>query len=1341
MTNHPPGGQHPVKRASGIRRRGRPPATPNKDKAEYPDIDLSKDEAADVAMAQPRRPKKPTRDERFEGMSEKEKLEAMGMDKTWTEYSVLLMERPGPGVYITPRGRRRPAGKKQGRPRISRIAVFKSPKLASFPWFRAENEDHGVKSPQATGTQDVESPAATSTLGDSTVSRRTSERVTAQQPEKDDAPEMTTAPTDSKKRNLPPGIQEEPSPKSSGKKGKRPYKRQRLADSGDITSPDYPMQTVEDTEKDSSVNYRVAETSANGLAGEAAANRPKRRRPTSVHDRDAVKIREVANGRSTDSTVTTSNALENAVMTPGRDEAAAPLAKKPRRGSDAPRSVPAETETENATGEHRPSPSDAATDRDRDTETAEHGESTEVGSIKPLEETPEPSGVHSFLRTPDTQRRRNIDKGGSVALLRRKIVMDIVNKAGGAFPFGTEIWYPFTTAWAKMSYKEIPDMRTVRTVVKNLVEAGKLRQMTFSGKDAKGVMVTKSIITKPDLQSSDPVIKDLQSNMLAESKLYFPPNTDVDPTLTKSGTGRKASQRYKPPTPLPVETGMTVQLHQKPAAVLKSEEKKGRRIERQLLQSFEHGAANFNRGQPGVIRLMKIQRRPTHDPSVLAPASIARPVPGHNESGKQIPKQHRGAALAGEIMPDVFRRIKRPWRPISTIGPYAMLMTPSQTFNARSGTFSTDAGAGRRAGRVSPSLPESLSDLLGRTRRRKSLVQPYDRFFSESDAILRWELKNEEMLQEKSRDFRYINQTIQDPFEEAQIEGDIRFDNEIEEQPSVPNRQPMTTRRRARQRTQEIEEDEDIQDGEEEQRSARGRRALPAGTPSRRLTKLNESVSAGELGTIPTAAQPHRQTTRRRFTLPQSLEQKIMTAIAVIRTLAGGFEGRVIDWALLPRAFPTHDPRAIQDRGRALLSRNRLQLAKMQSDFQERFIEAYTRDEVPRIDYENLERYDWEGVVDWAHTHLDAPSSQKLPDLPATREQFDSLFELREEAPVSLDELYQVTHTVTVSRKRALPAMVAFAVPLASETPRKPELSRLEVAKTWIRANVTTPEETYRSREAWQALRRFEDPLVESAVQSLVTDRVISMGNRGRITPGRNYDVTDHFLFTLGRRRAIEHTQLRRAAKFKTKILDPELEVRGTFDVNYHAEDGDILTLINLASAGRLTLKPRDPPNDKFGLTEGGYVTRQVDKEKLRFSVEVQPVAGSYVYGNPLRGRIASVAPPCPPRTAISPTVSLPEKIPIWFDIHGQFNKLLWDQVVAAIVGCVAMRPGISAGAIAKMIQPTMGTWEVQMLLEWMAAVGVAKHEGQCSGEEQPGWRVEEWWWMILGGSALPVSV
>ena len=121
-----------------------------------------------------------------------------------------------------------------------------------------------------------------------------------------------------------------------------------------------------------------------------------------------------------------------------------------------------------------------------------------------------------------------------------------------------------------------------------------------------------------------------------------------------------------------------------------------------------------------------------------------------------------------------------------------------------------------------------------------------------------------------------------------------------------------------------------------------------------------------------------------------------MLAIVAVRVLTGGTEARHVDWDLVAACFPGHDPPATIDRARNVLSRNRLQIIKMQQDFQERFLQAYANKQVPSINYADLENYPWPRLIEWANFELEVSTSERAPSLPATREQFDSIFELRE---------------------------------------------------------------------------------------------------------------------------------------------------------------------------------------------------------------------------------------------------------------------------------------------------------------------------------------------------------
>ncbi|KAL4903178.1 hypothetical protein BDW74DRAFT_180045 [Aspergillus multicolor] len=1399
----------------------------------------------EIATPAPKRPKKLKREPPdYSGMSKIERMKAMGYDESWTEYSVLLIDRQGPGVYVTPRGRRRPAGKERGRPPASRLAVFKSTKLANLPWFRAEDDNldrskpasqspepstlsvsmldgvggnvtqasggeeanvvHGTKRPHE---QDSAGPELDSMPAKSSKLRRTGDSTNgsdiSQEPARDEnanegksegppAHEPQTSSNQGKrKRNLSPEIGHQDSIRVR-KRGGRAARALQSSPATDGDGPKWSRRKPTGRQAHKSLEASVAATDDGEPTADVPASSPV---PLGIES----SVQETSNEDIPSASQPSAELPINEEVVPGT----------PRVGNGAPSVVGSGTVNRISNTTSKPLPA-----------------RLQQSSKSAVSQTGTPAS-HATL-TPETSSKRitrskHVDKGGSVAFLRRKIVMDLVEKAGGAFPMGSDLWYPFVTAWMKTKYKERPDMRTLRTTVKHLVDAGKLRQQTFCGKDRKGVMVTKTVICKAELAPDDLFIKDMQKRILAsETRHYFPPGVEVDPTLTKQGPLPKI---LKLPAEVPLESSLTVKLQNKPAMIQTMEKKKGVSIQRRLNRRLEIEQMRESMQEilpSGAVRLLS--RLDTFMPPI---------------SGTELPGDDRTFGLLtkyGEKRHRLFssrfgnRQLQRIYSALSMMAPYAMLMSPTQSFNPVNGTFSTDAGlanlslsrapqknskqvtmmratlmlmnpyqsfnpsngtfstnAGLAALYMSRSIPRygparmprkrdahlpySLDDQLMLAGRR-NFHTPGETdsrsrdFIRDTNAILRWELQNEKILQERSEGIRYINHGIQGTFESAPLEGGIRFDAGHTD---LMFDESASSARRARNWRQESGTFENpsygfVSEGYPEFQqpvhfeTMRMRRYKPP-VPDRprRLERLNETIASGNEPSSPRV--PFR---RNRIPQPfsRSSYRRLMIAIVAVRTLAGGSNGNIVDWPLISRCFPDQDPKLIQDKGKSFLARSRLQIAKMQYDFQERFVEAYANDQVPPIDYDNLEGYDWIAVIDWASATLDVPKSDRTPDLPATREQFDDIFELREENLVSLDELYQTTVQVTVNRKRALMANVAFAAPLPmkadnSLSQRRLELTRFEKTKTWVRANVFTPAEVYRAPDARHTLSHINEAHLSHALQTLVTERVISQANKGRMVPGRNYDMTDYFIQTLSKRRAVDAVEFRRASKFKTGTLDPALTKEGTHSVAFNAEDGDILALLNLFADGRVKFVPRDPPRDKFGLTEGGYLTRMMNKDKLHFPVDVYPVKGKYIAGNPTQKKASKIPPPSPPRVLIptpihgmapgsitgTGTVSLPEKFPIWMDIHGGFIQVLWDLAIGAILGTLAVRPGVSAKRLATAIRPTMGDWEVLMVLEWLAEVGVVQKRSSDDvagplrvepDTDEACWFVKEWWWMVL---------
>ncbi|GBF60883.1 transcription factor tau subunit [Trichophyton mentagrophytes] len=1253
----------------------------------------------------------------YEGLTGKELLEAQGLDEGWTEYSLLLMDRPSTGVYITPFGKRRPVGKKRGRPGKSRIAVFKSPRLKEFDWFVPQASPE-PRDEETTSIIETHLQAGSGNLSMETRPcrpvRAAAQRQTYPEVDKERLEDTEQQPANNEELDTEWNL------KNRQVSGKR-----RAPDAGGPVSTgteETPRRRRGRPPKKRKLDTEVEASTAPSPEGSPLVDDNRSRLGQTTELLNPVPNDDI---ELTEAPVRETQEQELIVLSPKDAQATAPCAPTVEHPEE---SLPEEGSRE---AELKKEPICDL-----------YGEPV-AETLQTVNKSTGNSGITTELTLPDAQNtsdtsitrideingtlKRDI-RSGSIGVLRRKILLDILEKGGGVYPMGSEMWYPFTTQWLKTNQSTKPDARTVKNAMRTLIETGKARKHTFSGRNSKGLMVTKSILSFPEISGNHPKLRAMQKEMLdADPQLYLPLEVEIDPDLRKSNRGFLGYGVKLPD----IDGEINVTLHQPPAITRRPPPKGGRRwkihnFEGELFE-FDIRELSFPFDSPPTQRLESIQRL-AQGRSYLA--SFGLPSSSGSSS------QHT--------------RYPVPALPISSktrymVTPESMLMCPLQVYHSATGTFGTGAYIPGKY-RVYPKhhrehnmiRPENLETILSQRGNRKFDSSKFSdpvshQFFYDVDRIKYWEHRYPEIFEMPNDDFVYIHHTIEELPECPPLEGAIKFESDAAAIAEIEHTRRLT--RQLARRSQAPEAVFARHFGSD--RRQRWREGERHSETTRKLTQLQESKAAGEADKI----KNHK--TRRVNSLPAKVTQRLMVAMVVVRTLAGGLEGRMVEWALITPLFPDYTPKFVHDRGRLLTGRHRLQLSKMQNDFQEKFADAYERGEVPPINFDNLEAYDWEWVVDWACRNMEEPSMGRLPNLPASRRQFDSLFEIRTESSRQIDEIYHYTPPTTIPRKRTLLGNLLLSNNISdsrSPRPRAAELELLDVAKTWVRANVVTPEETYKPAEAGQIMRQFGEDLLGRAIQSLMTERVISMGNKGRVAPGRNFDLTEQFLGTLTRRRPVELTQLKQASSFKTEVLDPALLSEGCYYVKYDAADGDIITLLNLAAKGHIVLVPRDPPRNKYGLTEGGYLTRLMDKGKLRFNVEVHPAHGRYLYGNPISQALKDT--PIPKGDlgnfpVSSESLTQMPKVPLWFDVHSQFVKIVWELVLSAVLGVLVARPAIAAKGITRMLEPCLAEWETLLVLGWLADVGIIERTQSLTENhsEDTGWVVGEWWWMVLGTS------
>jgi hypothetical protein len=1123
--------------------------------------------------------------------SAKEVFASFGLDESWTHVAAQLMERKTPGVYMTRKGKARPAKKRQGRPRESRVAIFKSTTLVDYLKSLPQSEpDMPSSIPVQTSPRPASRELSTVALDDN----------------------LATEPTQ------PTNISIHVIPEPPNAKRQTPQ-----TDAQNISpprsSPTAPMHVLDATMSETYATIPIQSGVQDGASND--------------------------DGKSATTITIPGNDLKSTKIEPHRSAYSV--------------TTPLSTETQ------------------------------------PVNESFEPTRAISSQSDPPVifSKSRRSDREGSIRRLRQNIIMNIVEQAGGAFPVGTELWHAFATVWMKqLNHNEKPDSRTVKNVLKYLIDGGKLRQMTFSGKGPKGFTISRSIVMKPETSSSSFLVTNMQEKLL-ETNYYVPDNVQVDSDISRlirGGTGAPTGLYTKQ---VPEKLHMTVQLLNKPATVVAQEKRKEESLQKRLskpvrLKSIKHKGKRQN--AEGRTSFLRPARKDFRDP--LEPSDYQG--------------LYQGLSQDTEIPIDI--------------------------------DIAQSTPAKRRLRSVSDRPVTEV-----KKSKRNPTDSSYGQFLNHLDDVSHWEMGNGQTPSSHTHylhnDLSFIHHTVHERFEQAPIAGSIEF---------------VTGGRRRRAPASTLQ--------------PKIRRSRPSKTskPSlkRKASQLNQPVagsadselsiippSSEEISQLPPVDHVHRDqspktkkkpaTPRRRRRglkdLPSSLIERMKYAIVAVRTIAGGPYGKTVDWDLVIQAFPEEDQELIRMNSKLLLNRDRRQLAQMQVEFRAKLLAEYRKRKpaLPSIDFNSMTSYNWDAVVTWATTQSYSPSAKDVPNLPGSRAQLKQRFGHHvDQFTDELDAIYIPNPTVSIGKRASIYSARPYVNTLRSvDNHDQDDSVKKEAAKCWILSNVVATEETYQPADARRKLSRFSEDMIEDAIKELSRDRFISQSNRGRVVPGRNFSLTDVFYQSFGRKRAIDTEILKQAAKFK-RTLDNDFKTDGVAQVKYDALDGDVLAVLALAGEGRVHILPNDPPASPFGLTEGNYETRALDKAKFKFQVDVVPDNNRYQYGNPVWSKIIKRRPPIDDeemkRLFNEDGSGVFEKPPLWLDINGNIQEQLWESVVSATIGILAIRPKLDLQGIHEQLQKYLALWDIERVLHWLEEVEIVSKEVGVGGSNV--WTVKEYWWMVL---------
>ena len=689
------------------------------------------------------------------------------------------------------------------------------------------------------------------------------------------------------------------------------------------------------------------------------------------------------------------------------------------------------------------------------------------------------------------------------------------------------------------------------------------------------------------------------------------------------------------------------------------------------------------------------------------------------------------------------------------------LMDPEHIFHSSTGTFSVDYPQSPNVPKpvqlsmlavdVSNTLPINLEDILNQHHtsrsgepltygpRSSSVDEP---LLEQIDIVMRWELGTPGLADVIRKDWRFINFRLNSPLEEA-TEG--CWDLELAKDDQRNKRGRKSTARQSRSEMSPPK----VNEGKRKvaELSQNSRNIMPLIQPSMsQPNPQNQNLRKG----LETESIKHLRLRgpRQSIRFGPETDRRLMVSVVVVRVLTGGLELN-IDWALVEHIFDSRfTEKLLHQRWTWLQARYRVVIDKMQRDFQEEYLKAYHDRTIPAINYDKLGEYDWKHITEWTLGKLEEPMGL-IPGLPATREQLDELFELRDLPRKDISEFYEIEATSPVPKRRAVIHRDPYVIPLQDAVSEEAKVSKLDIARSWVRGSVITPEQSFSAVFASKKLNSLGDNTVETAIKELLSLKVIMQQNKGRLVPGRNYDISDSFVSRL--RKNLNVGDYKRAAVYKA-FLDKEISNNRVVEYSWHATNGDVMAVQNLLDKGRINLKQKNVPMDSFGLLDSGYRTRTMDKSRLHFALEIIP-SPSYVHGNPLLPLPPLPGPQLLPHAAnidprlvsdqveaassTSPPIPL-ARLPTWIDINNNSVSIIWELALAAVLTIMVTRPMVGHNEIEKYVKPSLDAWEIKLIMEWCVTAGVGTWAGVDGVRSQNGGVIlEEWWWLALGSGTV----
>ena len=113
-------------------------------------------------------------------------------------------------------------------------------------------------------------------------------------------------------------------------------------------------------------------------------------------------------------------------------------------------------------------------------------------------------------------------------------------------------------------------------------------------------------------------------------------------------------------------------------------------------------------------------------------------------------------------------------------------------------------------------------------------------------------------------------------------------------------------------------------------------------------------------------------THRNQYAIPKEDEDTLLIAVIIVRTIFGNID-RKINWNLVQKAMPQHQPVVFQRRWPRVRDVHKTHLKRLQSEFEEMYLEAYAQGKLPPINTHDPMSFDLAYHIKWFRDNLELP--------------------------------------------------------------------------------------------------------------------------------------------------------------------------------------------------------------------------------------------------------------------------------------------------------------------------------------------------------------------------------